>query len=66
MSSTIRVSDDTKDKLRHLKREDETWDELLDRLATESRSMNPGAWEGTDKAEKARAAIKRSRESFER
>ncbi|WP_135822435.1 DUF7557 family protein [Halostella litorea] len=66
MSSTIRVSDDTKDKLRHLKREDETWDELLDRLANESRSMNPGAWEGTGKAEKAREAIKRSRESFGR
>ncbi|WP_136716266.1 DUF7557 family protein [Halorientalis salina] len=66
MSSTIRVSDDTKDKLRHLKREDETWDELLDRLATDNRSMNPGAWEGTDKAKKAREAVKRSRESFGR
>ena len=66
MSSTIRVSEDTKEKLRHLKREDETWDEMLDRLATESRSMNPGAWEGTDKAETARDAVKRSRESFGR
>lgn len=66
MSSTIRVTEGTKDKLRHLKREDETWDELLDRLATESQSMNPGAWEGTDKAEKAREAVKRSRESFGR
>lgn len=66
MSSTIRVSDDTKEKLRHLKREDETWDELLDRLADESRSMNPGAWEGTDKAEKAREAVQESRESFGR
>ena len=66
MSPTIPVSDDTKDKLRHLKREDETWDELLNRLATESQLINVGAWEGTDKAEKAREAVKRSRESFGR
>ncbi|WP_226022842.1 DUF7557 family protein [Halomicrobium salinisoli] len=33
MSSSIRISDETKQKLEARKREDETFDELLDRLA---------------------------------
>ena len=66
MSTSIRVSDETKAKLARLKREDESWDEFLDRLASEESSMNPGAWEGTGKAEAAREAVRRSRESFER
>ncbi|WP_435196907.1 DUF7557 family protein [Natronomonas sp. EA1] len=64
MSTSIRVSEETKEKLARLKREDESWDEFLDRLATEGAGMNAGAWKGTGKAEKAREAIKRSRESF--
>ncbi len=64
MSTSIRVDEETKDRLKRLKREDETWSEFLDRLATERGSMEAGAWEGTDKAEKARAARKRARESF--
>ena len=66
MSTSIRVSDETKAKLARLKREDESWDEFLDRLASEESSMNPGVWEGTGKAEAARDAVRRSRESFER
>jgi len=65
MSTSIRVSDETKAKLARLKREDESWDEFLDRLANECSRMNAGAWEGTDKGKKAREAIKRSRESFQ-
>jgi predicted CopG family antitoxin len=65
MSTSIRVSDETKEKLSRLKREDENWDEFLDRLANEGAEMNAGAWKGTGKAKKARAAIKRSRESYE-
>lgn len=65
MSTSIRVSDKTKEKLARLKREDENWDEFLDRLANEGSGMNAGVWKGTDKAEKARGAIKRSRESYE-
>ena len=61
VSTSIRVSDETKEKLAWLKREDESWDEFLDRLATEESGMKAGAWKGTDKAEKAREAIKRSR-----
>jgi predicted CopG family antitoxin len=66
MSTSIRVSDETKAKLARLKREDESWDEFLDRLASKESSMNPGVWEGTGKAETAREAVRRSRESFER
>ena len=65
MSTSIRVSDKTKEKLARLKREDENWDEFLDRLANEGSGMNAGVWKGTDKSEKAREAIKRSRESYE-
>lgn len=65
MSTSIRVSDETKEKLARLKREDESWDEFLDRLANEGAGMAAGAWNGTDKAEQAREAIDRSRESFE-
>lgn len=63
--STIRVSDETKDLLERLKREDETFDELLHRLASEEQPINIGAW-GEDEAERAREAVKESRESFER
>ncbi|MWG33952.1 DUF7557 family protein [Halomarina oriensis] len=65
MSTSIRVSDETKEKLARLKRGDESWDEFLDRLANEESGMTAGAWKGTDKAEKAREAIERSRESYE-
>ena len=64
MSTSIRVSDRTKEKLARLKREDESWDEFLDRLASEGSGMNAGAWKGTNKAEKAREATTRSRESY--
>jgi predicted CopG family antitoxin len=64
-STSIRVSDETKEKLARLKRDDESWDEFLDRLANERAGMSAGAWKGTDKAEKAREAIRRSRESYE-
>ncbi|MFB6119374.1 antitoxin VapB family protein [Halosegnis sp.] len=65
MSTSIRVSDETKEKLARLKREDESWDEFLDRLANEGAGLQAGAWEGTGKAAKARDALERSRESFQ-
>ena len=66
MSTTIRVSDETKTKLEAMKRDDETFDELLARLASHEQPMKAGLWSGTDKAEAARAAVRRSRRSFER
>lgn len=65
MSTSIRVDEDTKERLERLKHERETWSEFLDRLATDAGTMEPGAWADTDKPEKAREAIERSRESFE-
>lgn len=66
MSTSIRVSDETKEKLKRIKREDETFDELLSRLADIEEEMadSAGAWADTDKADNAREAIERSRESF--
>jgi predicted CopG family antitoxin len=37
MSTTIRISDETKSRLRVLKRDDESWDEFLNRLARRER-----------------------------
>lgn len=65
MSTSIRVSDDTKEILESLKREGESFDDLLERLAQSERPIAVGAW-SDDRAEKAREAVERSRESFER
>jgi predicted CopG family antitoxin len=66
MSTSIRVSDETKEKLKRIKQEDETFDELLSRLADIEDKMadSAGAWAGTDKADNAWETIERSRESF--
>lgn len=64
MGTSIRVSDDTKEKLERLKRNDETWDEFLGRLADHEEPIKIGAW-SEEEAERARDAISRSRESFE-
>jgi predicted CopG family antitoxin len=63
MSTSIRVTDETKDKLSRLKRDDETWDEFLSRLADDEEPINVGSWSDKE-AERAREAVKRSRESF--
>lgn len=65
MSTSIRVSDGTKQLLESLKREEETFDDLLERLAQHERPIAIGAW-SEDDATRARAVVKRSRESFER
>ena len=65
MSTSIRVSDDTKQMLESLKREDETFDELLERLAQSEKPINIGAW-SEEQADRAREVVGRSRESFER
>jgi len=65
MSTSIRVTDDTKRMLESLKQEDETFDELLERLAQSEKPINIGAW-SEQQADHAREAVKRSRESFGR
>ncbi|WP_135853404.1 DUF7557 family protein [Halorussus salinus] len=64
MSATIPITEGTKDRLSRMKEEDETWDELLRRLADEEAPINVGAW-STDEAEKISETVKRSREGFE-
>jgi predicted CopG family antitoxin len=64
MSTSIRVTDDTKRMLERLKREDETFDDLLARLAQSEQPINVGAW-SEEEADSARDAVARSRESFE-
>lgn len=65
VSTSIRVSDDTKRMLERLKRDDETFDELLERLVLSEEPIEIGAWDEAE-ADRAREAVKRSRESFER
>ena len=65
MTTSIRVSDDTKQMLESLKREDETFDELLEHLAQSKKPINIGAW-SEEQADRAREAIERSWGSFER
>lgn len=60
MSSSIRVSEETRSRLDRLRREDETFDDLLRRLTGEMEPIEIGAWDaGT--ADRARDAIHRSR-----
>jgi len=65
VSTSIRVSERTKEKLDRLKRDSESFDELLDRLVTDEQPIDIGAWD-SETADRAREAIDRSRESFER
>ena len=65
MSTSIRVSERTKEKLDRLKGDSESFDELLSRLATDEQPIDIGAWD-SETADRAREAIDRSRESFER
>ena len=66
MSTSIRVSEATKAKLNRVKREEETFDELLSRLADMEDSMaeSAGSWAGTSKAESAFEARERMKGSF--
>ncbi len=59
MSKTIRVDEDVHAALARLKREDESFSGLLDRLLAERRERvreGAGLWSGSDAAEEARAA----------
>lgn len=63
MTPTIRISEDTRELLERPRREDETFDELLARIARETDTMNPGVWSEED-AEIARERIRASREGY--
>jgi predicted CopG family antitoxin len=61
MSTSIRISESTKEKIDRLKREDETFDELINRLATEEERINFGAWSDDD-LERGMECIREHRE----
>lgn len=65
MSTSIRLSEETKAKLDRLKRDDETFDEMLERLLGSAEPVEVGAWD-EETAEAARRAVDRSRESSRR
>ena len=67
MSTTIRVSDDTKSMLSVLKEDDESWDEFLNRLARRERDVdNLGGFADEGVVEDMRAARETAREDWGR
>lgn len=62
VSTTIRVSESTKEKLGRLKRADESWNEFLGRLVAEEDPIETGAWSD----EQARASQEYVREHRQR
>lgn len=65
MSTSIRVSDDTNRMLERLMREAGTFNELLERLGQSEEPIQIGARNEAD-GDRARVAVKRSRESIGR
>lgn len=69
MSKTIRVADETHAELARLKRDDETFDELISRLLRQRRESvrdSAGLWSESDAAEKAREARERMKQDVGR
>lgn len=61
--TSIPVDEATKDRLDELKRDDETWDEFLERTALSEDPITKG-FLSADGADKARNNIEKTRESF--
>jgi hypothetical protein len=61
--TSIPVDETTKERLDQYKRDDETWDEFLERTALQKAPIEKG-FLSEDGTEEARRAIERSRESF--
>lgn len=59
--TSISVSESTKELLERLKTDEESYDDLLVRLAGAEEPVNIGAW-SDEEAERAREAIRRNRE----
>lgn len=69
MSKSIRVDDDTHAALTALKRDDETYDDLISRLVEvrrEAVSEGAGLWSDSDAAAEARSARERLKEQMGR
>ena len=64
MSRTlIPVDESTKQRLDRLKRDDETWDEFLERITATEEPIEAGAW-SDEEADKAKESIRQSRENW--
>lgn len=61
--TSIPVDESTKERLDRLKRENETWDEFLERVTATEEPIEAGAW-SDEAAERAKQAIRDSRESW--
>ena len=61
--TSIPVDSATKERLDRLKRDDETWDEFLERVTATEQPIEAGAW-SDDEAERAKESIRRSRENW--
>jgi hypothetical protein len=61
--TSIPVDTATKKRLDRLKRDDETWDEFLERVTAIEEPIEAGAWSDDD-AERAKESIRNSRETW--
>jgi hypothetical protein len=61
--TSIPVDSSTKERLDRLKRDDETWDEFLERITATEDPIEAGAW-SDEKAERAKESIRESRENW--
>lgn len=61
--TSIPVDESTKQRLDRLKRDNETWDEFLERITATEEPIEAGAW-SDEEAEKAKESIRKSREQW--
>lgn len=61
--TSIPVDSATKERLDRLKRDDETWDEFLERITMIEEPIEAGAW-SDEQADRAKASIRKSRENW--
>lgn len=61
--TSIPVDTATKERLDRLKRDDETWDEFLQRVTAAEKPIQAGAW-SDEEAERAKESIRQSRENW--
>ena len=61
--TSIPVDEATKKRLDRLKRNDETWDEFLERVTAIEDPIEAGAW-SDEQAKRAKRSIRKSRENW--
>jgi hypothetical protein len=61
--TSIPVDSPTRERLDRLKRDDETWDEFLERITATADPIEAGAW-SDEKAKRAEESIRESRENW--